>query len=104
MTGSVGSHLLLGYRIQALGGEIHRYRAVEIWGYCTVVFRCEIEEYVLFSSRGAGRVRTAQMKVKVQTPTTTTTRTITLRTTTFRTTTTNRTTTSTESLIKKWQT
>ena len=24
MTGSVGSHLLLGYRIQALGGEIHR--------------------------------------------------------------------------------
>merc|ERR1711915_286045 len=35
-------------------------------------WRCEIEEYVLFRSRGAGRVRKAQMLVTVANPTTTT--------------------------------
>ena len=60
-------------------------------------FRCELEEYVFLSSRGAGRVVTAEMEVKVQKITTTTT---TTRTTTIA----RRTTTSTESLIQKWQT
>jgi len=36
-------------------------------------WRCEIEEYVLFRSRGAGRVRRAQMLVTVANPTTSTT-------------------------------
>lgn len=66
----------------------------------TGTWKCELEEYVFLSSRGAGRIVTAEMKVKVQKITTTTT--TTKRTTTRRTTT--RTTTSTESLIQKWQT
>merc|ERR1712013_171008 len=68
----------------------------------TGTWKCELEEYVFLSSRGAGRVVTAEMEVKVQkiTTTTTTTRTTSRRTTTIL----RRTTTSTESLIQKWQT
>merc|ERR1739838_798392 len=36
----------------------------------TGVWKCEIEEYVTWRSRGAGRVQTAQMNVTVQAPTT----------------------------------
>merc|ERR1719186_2148657 len=36
----------------------------------TGIWKCEIEEYVTWRSRGAGRVQTAQMNVTVQAPTT----------------------------------
>eukprot|EP00092_Neocalanus_flemingeri_P035166 GFUD01038270.1.p1 GENE.GFUD01038270.1~~GFUD01038270.1.p1 ORF type:complete len:309 (-),score=87.92 GFUD01038270.1:31-957(-) len=36
----------------------------------TGIWKCEIEEYVTWRSRGAGRVETAQMNVTVHTPTT----------------------------------
>eukprot|EP00092_Neocalanus_flemingeri_P018766 GFUD01020323.1.p1 GENE.GFUD01020323.1~~GFUD01020323.1.p1 ORF type:complete len:295 (-),score=76.31 GFUD01020323.1:82-966(-) len=36
----------------------------------TGIWKCEIEEYVIWRSRGAGRVETAQMNVTVHTPTT----------------------------------
>merc|ERR1739838_773630 len=36
----------------------------------TGVWKCEIEEYVTWRSRGAGRVQTAQMNVTVQASTT----------------------------------
>jgi len=36
----------------------------------TGIWKCEIEEYVTWRSRGAGRVQTAQMNVTVQSPTT----------------------------------
>jgi len=37
----------------------------------TGIWKCEIEEYVTWRSRGAGRIQTAQMNVTVQVPTTT---------------------------------
>eukprot|EP00092_Neocalanus_flemingeri_P034116 GFUD01037099.1.p1 GENE.GFUD01037099.1~~GFUD01037099.1.p1 ORF type:complete len:298 (-),score=78.20 GFUD01037099.1:15-908(-) len=36
----------------------------------TGIWKCEIEEYVIWRTRGAGRVETAQMNVTVHTPTT----------------------------------
>merc|ERR1711872_1138383 len=37
----------------------------------TGIWKCEIEEYVAWRGRGAGRIQTAQMSVTVQVPTTT---------------------------------
>eukprot|EP00092_Neocalanus_flemingeri_P056011 GFUD01066336.1.p1 GENE.GFUD01066336.1~~GFUD01066336.1.p1 ORF type:complete len:323 (+),score=74.31 GFUD01066336.1:142-1110(+) len=39
----------------------------------TGIWKCEIEEYVTWRSRGAGRIQTAQMNVTVHAPTTTAT-------------------------------